>query len=106
MRVYKKEQNHAATYPLPLALLDLDKDCALQQENRIFNALCKTSQSAEKSERKKEEEAEKAENKNEKLLCTARRRQIARQVFGGWAWQAVKGGRRGVLLTANKINSS
>lgn len=58
MRVYKKEQNHAATcfpFPLPQALLDLDKDCALQQENRIFNALCKMSQSEEKSERKKEE---------------------------------------------------
>lgn len=59
MRVYKKEQNHAATYPLPQALLDLDKDCALQQENRIFNALCKTSQSAEKSERKKKKKLKK-----------------------------------------------
>lgn len=43
---------HLLASPPPPAPLDLDKDCALLQENRIFNALCKTSQSEEKNAKK------------------------------------------------------
>lgn len=95
MRVYKKEQNHAATYsPSPRHCLIWIR--IVRYNKKIaFSTRCAKRAKAQKRAREKKKKAEKAENKNEKLLCTARRRQIARQVFGGGAWQAVKGGSEG-----------